>query len=74
MYCYRKKLVKFFCIRTAKKRTLDHVDIWAFLDSVLDENLEDLETRIAFRGSEANAKLIFTIAKRSPRLKKLMPT
>ena len=50
---------------------MDHVDIWAFLDSVLDESFEELETHVVFRGSEANALLIPTIAKRSPNLKKL---
>jgi len=50
---------------------LDHVDIWAFFDSVLDESFEELETHVVFRGAEANALLISTIAKRSPYLKKL---
>ena len=60
-----------FCIKTAKKRSLDHVDIWAFFDSVLDESFEELETHVVFRGAEANALLIPTIAKRSPYLKKI---
>jgi len=47
------------------------VDLWAFLDCVLDESFEDLETYIAFPGCEPNEKLIATIAKRSPFLKKL---
>jgi len=47
------------------------VDLWAFLDCVLDNSFEDLDTNVALPGCEPNAKLIETIAKRSPLLKKL---
>jgi len=68
---YRRKLVERFCFSTSKKRSLDHVDIWAFLDSVLDENFQELETHIVYREAEPSSNLIPTIVKRSPNLKKL---
>jgi len=47
------------------------VDLWPFLDSVLDESFDELETHVVFQGAEPNANLISVIAKRSPLLKKL---
>jgi len=47
------------------------VDIWVFLDCVLDESFKELVTHVAFPGAEPNHKLIPTIAKHSPLLKKL---
>jgi len=47
------------------------VDVWAFLDCVLDESFQELTTHIAFPGSEPNPKLITTIAERATSLKQL---
>ena len=48
-----------------------NVDVWVFLDCVLDSTFQELETHISFPKSEPNPKLITTIASRSPHLKKL---
>ena len=47
------------------------VDLWAFLDCVLDNSFKELEMHVAFPGCEPNPKLIQTIVKRSPLLEKL---
>lgn len=56
---------------SATLRSLDLVDIWAFLDCVLDENFDELKTNVTYPNAQASAKLISTIAKRSPNLKTL---
>lgn len=50
---------------------MDKVDLWVFLDCVLDESFQELETYLSFREAEPNSNLIPTIAKRSPLLKQL---
>jgi len=67
----RKKLFERFCTRTAKKRSVEKVDLWVFLDSVLDESFQELETYLAYREAKSAANLILTIAKQSPQLRKL---
>lgn len=47
------------------------IDLWAFLDCVLDDSFKELEMHVAFPGCEPNPKLIQTIVKRSPLLEKL---
>lgn len=47
------------------------VDVWPFLNCVLDETFLELNTHTGFPDSEPNPKLISTINKRSPLLKKL---
>ena len=69
----RKKLFERFYTRTAKKRSVEKVDLCVFLDSVglLDESFQELETYLAYREAEPAANLILTIAMRSSQLKKL---
>jgi len=45
--------------------------VWAFLDSVLDESFQELETYVSAPESEPSRKLGPTIAKRSSQLQKL---
>jgi len=61
-----------FCNSTAQNRSVDLVDLWVFLDSILDDSFQELETRIVFRAAtKGNTKLIPTIVKRSPQLRTL---
>jgi len=41
------------------------IDIWVFLECVLDDSVQELETHVAFPGTEPNPKLIPTIENRA---------
>jgi len=47
------------------------IDVWAFMECVLDDSFQQLKTHIAFPGTEPDSKLILAISKHSPLLKKL---
>jgi len=47
------------------------VDIWPFLDCVLDDTFLELKTHAAFPGTKPSLKLMSTIAEKSPNLQKL---
>lgn len=66
----RKKYVETFnktCLDLKEKNS----DPWVFLDCVLTNTFQELETPAAFPDSEPNLKLISTIAERSSELQKL---
>jgi len=47
------------------------IDVWAFMECVLDNSFQKLKTHIAFPGTEPDSKLILAISKHSPLLKSL---
>lgn len=72
MYSFcRKKFVQKFYESTWEYFHGDTIDVWAFLDSVLDESFQELETYVSAPESEPSRKLGPTIAKRSSQLQKL---
>ncbi len=54
-----------------EKESITIIDVWAFMECVLDTSFRDLKTHIAFPGTEPDSKLILAISKHSPLLKKL---
>jgi len=71
---YREKFAKEFCASLESYRfNKDNLstDIWVFLECILDESFKELDTHIAFPGTEPNPEVIPTIARRSSQLEKL---
>lgn len=69
---HRREFVQLFYENLAEENCLEgNIDIWAFLDCVLDESFEELETHIAVQDSDPCPLLIPTISMRAPLIKKL---
>jgi len=64
-------LVKKFYDNLSLSNGENQIDVWVFLEAVLDGSFKELETHIAFPDSSPCSKLIPTIIKWSPQLEKL---
>lgn len=71
IHLFRRKYAKRFYDTLLISKGENITDGWMLLDAVLDNSIKELETHIAFPDSAPCSKLIPTIAKWSPLLKKL---
>lgn len=68
---FREKFVKKFYDNLTQSNGENQIDVWVFLEAVLDDSFKELKTHIAFPDSALCSKLMPTIIKRSPWLEKL---